>query len=94
MTAITLRPAASRVYRRARLSPLTGGGPFGGGAELATRASDPAPRVRERRPMKRRDISIATGNACRRVLTSRWRAAINLILDRIDERINKLEAKP
>jgi hypothetical protein len=31
-----------------------------GGAELATRASNPAPRVRERRPMKRRDISITT----------------------------------
>jgi len=27
-------------------------------------------------------------------LTSRWRAAIKLILDRIDERISKLEAKP
>jgi len=45
------------------LSALTGGGPFGSGAELATRASDPAPRVRERRPMKRRDISITTGVA-------------------------------
>ena len=47
--------------------------------------------------MKRRDISIATGAAvlaCRRVLTSRWRAVINLILDRIDERISKLEAAP
>ena len=31
---------------------------------------------------------------CRRVLTSRWRAAINLVLDRIDERISKLEATP
>ena len=96
VTAITLRPAASRVYHRARLSALTGGGPFGGGAELATRASDPAPRVRERRPMKRRDISIATGAA---VLALQARfdtemAAINLILDRIDEQISKLEAKP
>jgi hypothetical protein len=46
--------------------------------------------------MKRRDISIATGAAapCRRVLTLRWLAAINLILDRIDERISKLEATP
>ena len=47
--------------------------------------------------MKRRDISIATGAAVlalRRVLTPRWRSAINLILDRIDERISKLEAKP
>ena len=33
-------------------------------------------------------------SSCRRVLTSRWRAAINLILDRIDERISKLEANP
>jgi hypothetical protein len=69
VTLITLRAAASRGYRRARLSALAGGGAFGSGAELATRA-------------------------CRRVLTPRWRAAINLILDRIDERISKLEAKP
>ena len=47
--------------------------------------------------MKRRDISIATGVAVLALqarLTSRWRAVINLILDRIDERISKLEAKP
>ena len=46
--------------------------------------------------MKRRDISIATGAA---VLAPQARfdtemAAINLILDRIDERISKLEATP
>jgi hypothetical protein len=47
--------------------------------------------------MKRRDISIATGAAVLALqasLTPRWRAAIHLILDRIDERIGKLEAKP
>ena len=46
--------------------------------------------------MKRRDISITTGVA---VLAMPARfdtemAAINLILDRIDDRISKLEAKP
>jgi hypothetical protein len=45
--------------------------------------------------MKRRDISITTGVA---VLAMQARfdtemAAINLILDRIDDRISKLEAK-
>jgi hypothetical protein len=49
-----------------------------------------------RRPMKRRDISITTGVA---VLAMQAHfdiemAAINLILDRIDDRISKLEAKP
>jgi hypothetical protein len=46
--------------------------------------------------MKRRDASITTGVA---VLAMQARvdtemAAINLILDRIDDRISKLEAKP
>ena len=46
--------------------------------------------------MKRRDISITTGGA---VLAMQARfdtemAAINLFLDRIDDRISKLEAKP
>jgi hypothetical protein len=46
--------------------------------------------------MKRRDISITTGVA---VLAMQAHfdtemAAINLILDRIDDRISKLEAKP
>jgi hypothetical protein len=44
VTVITLRPAASRVYRLARLSALAGGGAFGSGAgfgssETADRAS-------------------------------------------------------
>ena len=42
--------------------------------------------------MKRRDISITTGVAVL-ALQARF-AAINMILDRIDERISKLEAKP
>jgi hypothetical protein len=43
VTAITLRPAASGYLSPRTLSALTGGG-----AELATRASDPAPRVKRK----------------------------------------------
>ena len=45
--------------------------------------------------MKRRDISITTGAAVAlQVRFDTEMAAINMILDRINERISKLEAKP
>jgi hypothetical protein len=67
-----------------------------GGAELATGASDPLHGSEKGGPWSGATSSIATGAAvlARQARFDTEMAAINMILDRIDERISKLEAKP